>query len=150
MNDVRADLADGAGLIGVYQCIGRADGNGLIHRGQLKLDCVFRRKRGTNFHRNRYCCKAGLRNFEPIDAVGQPLHVERALIAGRQGVPVLIRRAGNLNRRFHAQAGRIGHFKAQFAAIALAKERKGADKKKSCKSLRQDSASPFCLCFFKS
>jgi len=32
-----------------------------------------------------------------------------------------------LNRCFHRESLRIGHFEAQFAAIALAKERPGAE-----------------------
>ena len=83
MNDVRADLADGAGLIGVYQCIGRANSYGLIHRGELELDRVFGWKRGTNLHSFGDGGKAGLRNIESIDAEGQPQHVEVTLIAGR-------------------------------------------------------------------
>ncbi len=63
--------------------------------------------------------KARLLNFELIDAIGKTLHVEFALIVSCQRISILICLADNLNGRFHAKAGRIGHFEPQFAAIAL-------------------------------
>ena len=87
-----------------------------------------------NFDRFGYVRKARLLNFELIDAVGQALHIEVTLIVGRKSVAILIRLADDLNRGFHAETVRIGHSKAQFAAIALAKERQGAKKKNGCKS----------------
>ena len=89
----------------------------LIHRRQLELDRVFGRNRGTNFDRFGHNRKAGLPDFELIDAVRQALHVQTALIAGRQSISILIRLADDLNGRFHTKTGRIGHFKAQFAAL---------------------------------
>jgi hypothetical protein len=136
-----ANLAHGAGLIGVNQCIGGTDSYGLIHRGQLELDGVFSRNRGTNLDRFGCRCKARLANLEPVDAKGQALHVQAALIAGRQSVSILIRLADDLNGCFHAKARRIGHFKAQFTAIALAKEWQGAKEKNNRKSLHEESAS---------
>jgi hypothetical protein len=52
----------------------------------------------------------------------------------------VVRLAEDLNGCFHAQAGGIGYFEAQFASIALGKERQRAKKEKSCKSLHEESA----------
>ena len=62
-------------------------------------------------------------DFELIDAKRQALCLQAALIARRQSMSKLIRLAGDLDGRFHAKAVGIGHFKVQFAAIALAIER---------------------------
>ena len=58
--------------------------------GQLELDRIFGRDRGTNLHRFGCGCKPGLINFELIDPKGQALHIQFALIAGRQSVSILI------------------------------------------------------------
>jgi hypothetical protein len=77
----------------------------------------------VNIDRFRYLRKARLLDFELIDAIGQALHIQVALIVGRQSISVLIGLADDLHRGFHGKTGRIGDFKAQFSAIALAKER---------------------------
>ena len=73
---------------------------------------------GVNIHRFGDLRKARLSNFQLIDAVGQSLHVEIALIVGRQSVPIL-GLAGDLNRRLYAQAGWIDNIQPQFAVIRL-------------------------------
>jgi len=41
----------------------------------------------------------------------------------------MIRIASDVNGCLHAKTGQIGHFQAQFTPIALAEDRRGADKK---------------------
>jgi hypothetical protein len=84
--------------------------------------------------------KTRLPDFELIDAVRQALHVEAALIAGRQCISIPIRLADDLNRGSNAKTVGIGHSKAQLAAIALAVERHRAKEKNSCKSRHEESA----------
>ena len=43
--------------------------------------------------------KPGLLDGQLIDSIGQALHVQRAFLAGGQGIAILIRLAGNLDRR---------------------------------------------------
>jgi hypothetical protein len=59
-----------------------------------------------------YGSKARLLNFKLIEAVGQALHVESTLIAGRQSIPVLIRVTRDLDGGSYAQPARIDYFKA--------------------------------------
>ena len=73
LNRGRADLADGARLIGVNQCIACGDGHRLGHFRELELDRVFDRKRGLNLDGLGYIGKAGLMDFELIHAKGQAL-----------------------------------------------------------------------------
>ena len=93
-----------------------------------------------NFDRFRYACEARLFNFDLIDAVRQALHIEIAQIAGRQSISILIGPADDLDHRFHAQTVGIGHSKAQFTAIALAKERHSAKETNGCESRHEQSA----------
>jgi len=76
-----------------------------------------------NVHSLGHVGETGLPNLKTIDAKRQTLHIEGALIAGREHIAILICLTDNLHRCFHAQTGRIGHSKAQFTSIALAKER---------------------------
>ena len=140
LDEVGGYLANRASLIGVDQCVRRSDGYGFIYRRQFELDGVFDRDRGMNFDNLGRGYKARLPYFELIDAVRQALHVQVALFAGGKSISIAVRLADDLNRRFHAKTGRIGHSEAQFAAITLAKERHGAEDENGGKSLHEELA----------
>ena len=53
-----------------------------------------------------------LGDLDLIEAVGQVLDVERALIVRRQAILVVVGFAHDLNVRLNSQAGRINHFQA--------------------------------------
>ena len=92
---------------------------------------------GFGYHR-----KTRLPDFQLIEAVGQALHVQTALIAGRQSVAILIRLADDLNGCSYAKTVRIGHFKAQLTAIALAKERQRAEEENELQISSRSSPLP--------
>jgi hypothetical protein len=64
------------------------------------------------------------------------------VVAGRESISILIGLAGYLNDGFHAKSTRIDYIEAQFAAIALAKERQGAKEENGYGSMHEESA--FC------
>src|SRR5579863_2593362 len=137
LNLIRSDLTDRACPIRVNQgvVVVVADGHGLIDGWKLQLNFVVRGKRGTDLQGFGHSRKPGLRNLEPINAVGEALYVQAALIVGRQCVAIVVRLTSDMNGRFYAQTRRIGHFQTQFATIALAEERQGKQKEKGYKSL---------------
>jgi hypothetical protein len=65
-------------------------------------------------------CETRLLHSELINAKGKTLHIQVSLLVRREGISILISAADNLHRRFDAATSRVGHFHAQFAAIALA------------------------------
>src|SRR5580693_1146305 len=68
-----------------------------------------------------------LLDCELIDSIGQALHAQFSIIVGGQAVSVLIRIASDLDGRFHAKTGGIGHLKAQLAAVTLSKRADSQD-----------------------
>ena len=90
---------------------------------------MFGGNRGANFDGFRDGRETGLIDFEMVDAEGQALQVEGALVAGRQDASILVRFTNDLNDCLYAKAGRVGHFETQFAAGALREERQSTEEK---------------------
>src|ERR1700722_17103462 len=93
-----------------------------------------------NFNRLARNRKTMLSDFQLINAVRQALHIQPSELARRQSVSILVGLADDLNRCSDAEAGRIGHFEAQFAAGALAIERQRAKDENSDPSLHEERA----------
>ena len=100
---VRADLADGAGLVGIDQRIRRGDRHGFLHRRELKLKGIFGRDGGMNVNRICSVCKSRVLHFNLIYAIRQPLHRQVPVLIGGQGSPIPASLADDLYGCPHAR-----------------------------------------------
>src|SRR5579863_2560017 len=104
LNGICTDLIDGAGLVGIDECTGCVDGDGLSDGGELELESRKQRERRANSEQLGDGRKAGLRDFEAVDPVGEVLDVELTIGAGFEGGVNLVGFAENVNVCFEAMA----------------------------------------------
>jgi hypothetical protein len=66
-------------------------------------------------------------DLDLVDAVGQALGIEVALIVGSEGVAILVALADEFDRGFEREAVGVGDFEAEFSGVALREERKSKE-----------------------
>ncbi len=140
LDKVGADLTNSPRLVGINQRIVRGNRQSFIDRWQLEPDRQVRCNRGANFDRLGYFCKAGLFDFELVDAIGQALHVQLTLTVGCERVVIAIGLASNLDRGLYGRTGRIGNGDAQFSVVALRANRGRAQNENHQESLHVSMA----------
>ena len=115
------DFVDRSSLIGIEQRSLRFHGHRFLCCRHLQFDRVIDRYRRMDVDRFRDRCETGLLDGELVEAIGKALHVQRAVVAGGQGIVVLIGLARNLDRGFDPKSGRVGNRETQLAPVALGK-----------------------------
>ena len=122
-NRLGADLVDGANAIRVDEGILVADLDRRIHTGNTQLDVELSWDGRTDLQRLRNRSEPFAFHFQPVHSEGQALGIEGTGLVGAKPLPKLIGLANQLNRTLQAESGRVGHSQAQFACLALGKER---------------------------
>jgi len=72
-------------------------------------------------------------DLEFIQAIGQALQSQSALVIGAEGAPILVCLAVDLNRGFHPETEWISHPEPQLAAVALSNKKQGTREDKNDK-----------------